>query len=107
LLAGIPEDPSLWDPVSHPKETRARRDLVLQQMLQQGYLESWQYRLALKVPMPNPHDVSLPTTQSAAAPYFANFVTDQLVQHYGTHGVYGGNLRVTTTIDLGLQKLAR
>ena len=29
LLAGIPEDPSLWDPVAQPEAARARRDLVL------------------------------------------------------------------------------
>ena len=33
LLAGIPEDPSLWDPVAHPKLARARRNLVLRAAL--------------------------------------------------------------------------
>src|SRR5690349_1517070 len=44
LLAGIPEDPSLWDPVSHPKLARARRNLVLRQMLDQGYMTPSQYQ---------------------------------------------------------------
>jgi penicillin-binding protein 1A len=107
LLAGIPEDPSLWDPVAHPTLARDRRNLVLRQMWLQGYLSLQQYRRYRAAPMPKPQDVSLPSTQSAAAPYFANYVTDQLVQRYGTRGVYGGNLRVTTTIDLQLQKFAR
>jgi len=107
LLAGIPEDPSLWDPVAHPKLARARRDLVLRQMFEQGYLNATQYRRWVRRPLPRPQDINLPATQSAAAPYFANYVTDQLVRHYRTRGVYGGNLRVRTTIDLGLQKLAR
>ncbi len=107
LLAGIPEDPSLWDPVSHPKLARARRKLVLRQMLDQGYLDRPQYATAIAAPMPKPQDVRLPSTQSLAAPYFANYVRDQLVQRYGAKQVLGGGMHVTTTIDLGLQKLAR
>jgi len=107
LLAGIPEDPSLWDPVAHPKLARARRDFVLRKMLEQHYLSERQYRRWLRAPLPRPQAVRLPPTQSQAAPYFANYVTDQLVRHYGTRGVYGGNLRVRTTIDLGMQRLAR
>src|SRR6266571_1228196 len=35
LLAGIPEDPSLYDPVAHPQAAKARRAVVLRLMLQQ------------------------------------------------------------------------
>src|SRR5438874_522890 len=52
LLAGIPEDPSLWDPVAHPKLARARRNLVLRQMFQQGYLDGTQYRRWVRRPLP-------------------------------------------------------
>jgi penicillin-binding protein 1A len=108
LLAGIPEDPSLYDPVAHPAAAKARRNLVLRQMVQQNDLDSTQYAAALREPMPRPQDVRLPSSQSAAqAPYFANYVTDQLVHQYTAKVVYGGGLHVTTTIDLNLQKLAR
>ena len=107
LLAGIPEDPSLWDPVAHPRLARARRNLVLRLLRDQGYLTAGQYRFWSKRPLPNPEDIRLPATQSGIAPYFANYVTDQLVRHDATHHAYGGNLRVRTTINLGLQKLAR
>src|SRR5438874_887016 len=107
LLAGIPEDPSLWDPVAHPNLARARRNLVLRRMFEQGYLGAGQFHTGVRTPLPEPQKIRLPATQSSAAPYFANYVTDQLVRHYGTRRVYGGNLHVRTTIDLGLQKLAR
>jgi penicillin-binding protein 1A len=107
LLAGIPEDPSLWDPVAHPILARARRKFVLHLMYQQRYLTPTQYRTAIAAPMPKPEDVRLPSTQSLAAPYFANYVRDQLIQRYGAKGVLGGGLHVTTTIDLGLQQIAR
>jgi penicillin-binding protein 1A len=107
LLAGIPEDPTLWDPVAHPNLARARRNLVLRDLRDQGYLTPGQYAFWSKRPLPAPESIRLPATQSPVAPYFANYVTDQVVRHYGTSHVYGGNLRVQTTIDLGLQKLAR
>ncbi len=107
LLAGIPEDPSAWDPVAHPKAAKDRRNFVLQQLYQQGYLTKSQYVNSLVYPMPDPAKVTLPATQGVAAPYFANYVKDQLVQQYGTRRAYGGGLKVTTTLDMRLQKAAQ
>jgi len=107
LLAGIPEDPSLWDPVAHPKEARSRRNLVLQQLYAQGYLTRSQYVNSLVYPMPNPRNVSLPSTQGVAAPYFANYVKDQLVKRFGPGRAFGGGLRVRTTLNVDLQQIAR
>jgi penicillin-binding protein 1A len=107
LLAGIPQDPTLWDPVAHPRLARARRNFVLRQMYEQHFLDRGQYRYNLERPLPDPHKVRLPATQGMAAPYFANYVTDQLVRAYPTSKVYGGGLKVTTTIDLRLERLAR
>jgi penicillin-binding protein 1A len=107
LLAGIPEDPTLYDPVAHPKIALERRNLVLKQMYQQHYLDKDQYDYWVGRPMPNPENVHLTPAQGQYAPYFANYVTDQLVSHYGAKNVYGGGLKVTTTINLGLQKIAQ
>ena len=107
LLAGIPEDPSLWDPVAHPKLARARRNLVLKQLYLQHYLTTSQYVNSLVYPMPNPAKVTLPSTQTNAAPYFANYVKDQLVHELGPGRTFGGGLRVRTTLDVDLQKAAR
>ena len=41
------------------------------------------------------------------AEYFVNYVQDQLVEEYGAGRVFGGGLRVTSTIDLALQERAR
>ena len=107
LLAAIPEDPSLWDPVAHPKTAKARRDLVLQQMYAQGYLTESQYDNSLVYPMPDPEKVSLPSTQGQAAPYFANYVKDQLVKRFGPQKTFGGGLRVKTSLNVNLQQIAR
>ena len=107
LLAGIPENPSLYDPVAHPAAMRERRDLVLQQMFLQHYIDGQELKDALSTALPSPESVRQPATQSPAAPYFANYVTNQLVDRYGARHVFGGGMKVVSTIDLGLQKIAR
>jgi penicillin-binding protein 1A len=107
LLAGIPENPSLYDPVAHPKSAENRRNLVLKEMYLQHYVDHWQLGHWRRAPMPKPESVRQPASQSPAAPYFTNYVTNQLVSRYGAKEVFGGGMRVTTTIDLHLQKLAR
>ncbi len=107
LLAGIPANPSLYDPVAHPMAMRERRDVVLQQMFLQHYINGPELKDALNTPPPSPESVRQPATQSPAAPYFANYVTNQLVERYGARHVFGGGMKVVTTVDLGLQKIAR
>ena len=107
LLAGIPQDPTLYDPVAHPQQARARRAVVLRALLENHFVTPGEYRDALNAPMPDPRRVRFPSTHGQAAQYFANYATEQLVEKYGPRRVYGGGLRVKTTIDLGLQKLAR
>jgi penicillin-binding protein 1A len=107
LLAAIPEDPSAWDPVAHPQAAAERRKLVLTLMLQQGYITQSQFDKWNAAPMPNPKDVSLPSTQGAAAPFFANYVKDQLVERYGAAKTFGGGLKVKTTLDVDLQKMTQ
>jgi penicillin-binding protein 1A len=106
LLAGIPSDPSRYDPVANPKAARARRLEVLQAMLSQGDISPLDVQRANRTPLPGAQDVHLPGIEGPA-PYFVNYVKQQLIERYGTRRVFGGGLNVQTTIDLRLQKLAR
>jgi penicillin-binding protein 1A len=106
LLAGIPADPSRYDPVTNPSGARARRHHVLSLMYEQGKITLRDFELADAKPLPLADNVRLPDAQGPAQ-YFVNYVKDQLVEKYGAGRVFGGGLRVTTTIDLGLQKQAR
>jgi penicillin-binding protein 1A len=105
LLAGIPEDPSLYDPVRHPAVAEARRRTVLRLMLAQGVINRVQFGRAAAAPMPKPEEVHLSGVRGAA-PYFGEYVKSQLIDRLGARRVFGGGLRVQTTIDLRLQKLA-
>ncbi len=106
LLAGIPRDPALYDPVANPKAARERRNLVLREMLDQHRITLGQFKRAAKAPMPDADSIHLPGTQGPA-PYFVNYVKQQLIDRYGPQKVFGGGLRVRTSIDLNLQDVAR
>jgi penicillin-binding protein 1A len=106
LLAGLPADPTAYDPVTNPAAARMRRHEVLRALLDQRDILPGDFRRADRAPLPHPREVGLPTLQGAA-PYFTNYVKQQLVSKYGTRRVFGGGLNVRTTIDLRLQKLAR
>jgi len=106
LLAGVPADPSRYDPVTNPKAARARRLEVLQAMLSQGDITQRDLVHASREPLPRAASVHLPGIEGPA-PYFVNYVKQQLIEKYGTRRVFGGGLNVQTTIDLRLQKVAR
>jgi penicillin-binding protein 1A len=106
LLAGIPAAPNRFDPVTNPKAAHARRLEVLKAMGAQGDISPRDLRRASRARLPRPQDVRLPGIEGPA-PYFVNYVKQQLIEKYGTRKVFGGGLNVQTTIDLRLQKLAR
>ncbi|MEP6812456.1 MAG: PBP1A family penicillin-binding protein [Actinomycetota bacterium] len=108
LLAGIPEDPSRYDPVAHPQAAKDRRATVLRLMFQQGIIGPSQFRAAARAKMPKPQSVHLSGVMGQS-PYFGEYVKQQLLNdpQFGAKRVYGGGFRVQTTINLRLQKLAR
>ena len=107
LLAGIPRDPSRYDPVTNPKAATHRRRLVLDEMLQQGVIAPDEYHAARSAALPSPGQIRLPGTSGGQGQYFVNYVKQQLVDEYGSSQVFGGGMRVATSIDLRLQKIAR
>ena len=106
LLAGIPADPTRYDPVANPEAAKDRRRLVLQAMFEESKITRAQYEEADRAPLPDPQDVRLPGTEGPAQ-HFVNYVKQQLIDEYGQTEVFGGGLRVQSTIDLDLQQAAR
>jgi penicillin-binding protein 1A len=106
LLAGIPADPGRYDPVNNPDRARERRRTVLKAMLEERKITPAQYAQANAADLPDPDDVHLPGTEGPAQ-HFVNYVKQQLIDEYGSAEVFGGGLKVRTTIDLDLQQAAR
>jgi penicillin-binding protein 1A len=102
LLAGLPADPSRYDPFTNPRAARARRRTVLRTMLDLGSISQARFENALDDPLPR--QVHLQDTRGPGG-YFANYVIQQLVDKYQTKDVYGGGKEVRTTLDLDLQEI--
>ena len=78
-------------------------------MLQQGIIAPDQHSEARSAALPAPDEVQLPGTQERQGQYFVNYVKQQLIdsKEYGPGDVFGGGLRIYTTLDTRLQKMAR
>jgi penicillin-binding protein 1A len=107
LLAALPSDPAAYDPAANPRAARRQRNIALGLMRDQGLITRRQYRNSVRTPLPKPEGIKPPATQSEVGQYFTNYVKQQLIDKYGTSRTFGGGLRVHTTIDLNLQKVAR
>jgi penicillin-binding protein 1A len=104
-LAGMIASPSGYDPVQHPVASHARMELVLLRMLQQGMITRQQYD-DQKLRYINPNQVTPPRPDSRV-PYYSSWVTQQLLDRYRSTGlVFGGGLKVRTSLDPELQAAA-
>ncbi len=103
FLAALPKAPNNYNPVRRPEQAKARRDLVIGRMIEDGYLTQAEGRQAQIAPLEvrerGKSDVS-------RADYFAEEVRRQLVQRYGEGALYKGGLVVRTTLDPRLQSIA-
>jgi penicillin-binding protein 1A len=109
LLAGVIASPSAYDPAAHPLAARSRRDLVLRDMLAQGDITQPVYEQSISQALPAPKDVQAPrqqTIEGAEVGYFTSWVQQQVIERYGAPRAFEGGLRVTTTLDLDLQRAA-
>jgi penicillin-binding protein 1A len=109
LLAGIIQSPTDYDPVTDPADALARRDVVLEQMFQQHYIDRAVYQESVAQPLPAPREIQPPHTElveGVDAGYFVGWVTQQLIERYGAERTFDGGLQIRTTLDLGLQRSA-
>jgi len=103
LIAGLPQAPSIYDPLHNPAAARSRRGAVLEAMLANGDITGKEYRWAMRQPLGlRPGSVYTTIRQ----PYFFSYVIDQLDNVYGADTVREGGLRVYTTIEPRLQAAA-
>jgi penicillin-binding protein 1A len=109
LLGGIIKSPTFYDPVTKPLAARQRRDLVLREMLAQGYLTRSEYEESVPQALPAPRDVQPPhqtLAEGVDAGYFVSWVQQQIIERYGATRAFDGGLEIKTTLDLDLQRAA-
>jgi penicillin-binding protein 1A len=103
LLAGLPQAPSDYDPFVNRPAALTRRNEVLKAMLGNNDISAAQYGEAIATPI---HLKPGHIYKDIKEPYFFDYVTDQLVKEYGAKTVQSGGLRVYTTINPRMQRLA-
>src|SRR3954447_8678190 len=104
-IAGMIASPSAFDPVQHPVASHTRMLIVLQNMLKQGMITRGQYDQSRNRYIV-PAQVRPPRPDSRV-PYYSSWVTQQLLDRYHSTGlVFGGGLKVTTSLDSDLQAAA-
>ncbi len=103
MLAGLPQAPSLDNPIDHPHNARARRHYVLGRMLALGDITQTQYARADASPVAaRLHMIHY----HVRAPYVAEMVREYMVKRFGKKKTYDGGYRVYTTIGAREQKAA-
>lgn len=103
LLAGLPQAPSRYSPFgSSPERAKERQLEVLRRMEEERFITKLQREQASSEQM----NFAL-AASDIKAPHFVFFVRDLLYEKYGVSTVEKGGLRVTTTLDLGLQEMAQ
>lgn len=107
LLAGLPNRPTYFNPYKDKTAAQEQRNRVLDNMLQEHMITPQQCASAKKafihLAAPKPPRQG---SQILHAPYFVNYVVDQISQKYGAGYLLRGNLRVSTTLNYRMQQIA-
>ena len=102
LIAGLAKGPIYYSPYHDIERAKARRDTVLDGMMQQGYITAAMKEEAIQEAV----QVKAKKERSVKASYFIDYVANELVNLYGEEKVYTGGLKIYTTLDMRLQKIA-
>ncbi len=103
-LAGLPQAPSVLNPISRPERSIERRRLVLLRMLDEGYITRQEFRVA--------RDAEVTASKHGAeiefpAPYLADIIYNEMVELYGKEEAETGGYQVYATVKSTLQRAAQ
>ncbi|HEY8997724.1 MAG TPA: PBP1A family penicillin-binding protein [Edaphobacter sp.] len=102
LLAGMIQSPSRLNPYRHPERALARRNVVLDSMVETNAITASEATRAKAEPL----HLSAPNVDASEAPYFVDLVHDQLVQRISDQDMAHQSLRIYTSLDPELQQAA-
>jgi len=102
MLAGIIQSPNRLNPFRHPERAIERRNVVLDTMVETGAITKGQAEQAKAEPL----HLSPGSVDASEAPYFVDLVRDQLVQKLGDRDFNREGLRIYTSLDPDLQRVA-
>jgi len=104
-LAALPKAPNNYHPFRQKEKATERRNWIIGQMAENGYITKEEAEIARKKPLVvnlRPNAVHISTAE-----FFAEEVRRSLLSKYGEDKLYGGGLSVRTTLDPQLQQYAK
>ena len=116
VLAGITQNPSKYNPISYPENNAEKRKIVLNYMLEQGYITQEEYDEALADDVYERIQlVNIETADDNINSYFVDELTDQVIddlieqkgysESQAYKALYQGGLTIYSTQDMELQKI--
>jgi penicillin-binding protein 1C len=101
LIAGLPASPTRYSPFSYPETAKNRQIMVLDRMLQLKLINQEEYDLAKKEEL-----TYYVNKIGIEAPHFVFYVKELLAEKYGIKKLTEGGLKIITSLDLDIQKMA-
>ena len=116
VIAGITQSPSTYDPITHPDNNKVRRNKVLKNMLEQGYISQKQYDKAMSDDVYARIQATSASSQADNAySYFVDALAQQVIQDLkdqlgytdtqAYNAVYSGGLSIYSTQNQEMQKI--
>ena len=107
-LASMPQAPGRYHPVRAKDRVTERRNYVLREMMQNGYIDRATYEAEAKLPLRSVQNGDFEAFAVALPPrdYFTDEIRRQLSEQFGEEEFFGGGLTIRATIDPELQGIA-
>lgn len=116
VIASITQNPSRFNPISHPEENAKRRSKVLNNMLEQGYITQTEYDQAMADDVYSRiQTVNAEVEQDSVNTYFVDALTDDIMEDLMATGnytetqaytlLYSGGLKIYATQDPAIQSI--
>lgn len=118
VIAGITQNPSAYNPITHPKDNEEKRAIVLKYMLEQKYISNMEYDEALSDPVYKriaSVNKQYSDPSSKINSYFVDALIDEVIEDLkedlgytetqATNAIYRGGLEIYTTQNRKIQKV--
>ncbi|TJZ83777.1 penicillin-binding protein 1A [Paracoccus hibiscisoli] len=108
MLAAMPQAPGRYHPVTAKERVTERRNYVLREMWQNGYIDQATYEAEAALPLRSVQNGDFPSFRRALPPrdYFTDEIRRQLSREFGQEEFFGGGLTIRATVDPELQSEA-
>ncbi|WP_022707399.1 penicillin-binding protein 1A [Paracoccus zeaxanthinifaciens] len=108
MLAAMPQAPGRYHPVRAKERVTERRNYVLREMWQNGFIDEATYQSEARLPLRSVQNGDFPSAGSQMPPrdYFTDEIRRQLSREFGEEEFFGGGLTIRATVEPNLQDQA-